>query len=140
MNPCPLHSDRYTVVTGAPCSGKTTYILEHMAVGDVMIDFDRLAQAVSPQSPKHRYPEHIREVVRVMRLAAIRHILDAQSGVRLWVIDTAIRDHAAAVARYRRLGATVIELDPGLDVCIERAKAERPPEIVSLVSEWYEQR
>ena len=42
LTPCDTHG--YTVVTGPPCSGKTTYILNHMAEGDIMVDFDRIAQ------------------------------------------------------------------------------------------------
>ena len=64
LMPCPKHG--YTVVTGPPCSGKTTYILEHMAEGDVMVDFDRIAQAISPKSPQYQYPEGVRRSVRAL--------------------------------------------------------------------------
>ena len=138
LSPCPTHTDIFTVVTGPPCSGKSTYILNNMAHGDVMVDFDRIAQAISPNSPNYEYPDHIRELVRAMRLTAITHTLDTQTpNVRLWIIDTALNDHAEAIARYKRDGATVIELDPGMDVCIERAERERPAEIVSIIRRWY---
>ena len=34
------------VVTGPPCAGKSTYIREHAADGDVLVDYDELAQAL----------------------------------------------------------------------------------------------
>ena len=135
LMPCPKHG--YTVVTGPPCSGKTTYILEHMAEGDVMVDFDRIAQAISPNSPQYQYPEGVRLAVRAMRLAAIRHVEEGELDGRLWLIDTALRDHADVIARHRRMGAAVVELDPGIDVCLERAQRERPTEITNLIHEWY---
>ena len=135
LQPCERHG--YTVVTGPPCSGKTTYILDRMAEGDIMVDFDRIAQAISPKSPQYRYPEGIRLAVRAMRLAAIRHSEEGELDGRLWLIDTALKDHDDVSARHRRMGAAVVELDPGIDVCLERAQGERPSEIVALIREWY---
>lgn len=37
---------RVRVVTGPPCSGKSTYVDEHANRGDLVIDLDRIAYAV----------------------------------------------------------------------------------------------
>ena len=31
------------VITGAPCSGKSTYIKEHKGKGDLVVDYDEIA-------------------------------------------------------------------------------------------------
>jgi len=38
---------RVVVVWGSPASGKTTYVREHMAYGDMVVDLDLIKQAIS---------------------------------------------------------------------------------------------
>jgi len=52
------------VLTGAPCSGKSTYIRTHAGLEDVIVDFDDLCHAISPASPHWDYPHHIQEIAR----------------------------------------------------------------------------
>ena len=39
------------VITGPPAGGKTTWVRERAKPGDITIDYDTLAQALSPELP-----------------------------------------------------------------------------------------
>lgn len=136
--PCSRHARNYTVVAGPPCSGKSTYVQEHAKRGDLVVDFDRLAQAVGKDVEPYDYPDHIRASVREMRTALIRYGLDkVPAQYQLWVIDTAVYDRERTLQRYRNEGAEIVVLDPGMEVCLERAERERPPGIRKLIYDWY---
>ncbi len=128
------------IVWGPPCAGKSTFIDEHAKPGDVVLDLDRLALALSPAgTPHHDYPEHVRAVARAARLAVIDKL--AAVGVTAqwtaWIIDSnASRRQLAA---WRARGASVVVLDTDMATCLERAHAERPPEVVDRVAAWFKQ-
>ena len=57
------------VITGPPCSGKSTYVREHAQDGDVLVDFDAIAQALgsavahgSERRTKRREPSSSRSM------------------------------------------------------------------------------
>lgn len=102
-----------TVITGAPCSGKSTYARRHALPGDVIIDFDVIAQAFgSPVS--HGHDHQFWKVAIEARDAAITAAL-RMHGRRIWIIDSkpapASRDqYAAKGARFVHMEAPREEL------------------------------
>ena len=64
----------------------------------------------------------------------------SEGGPHLWVIDTALNGGVAEEARWRRDGAAVVELNPGLAVCLGRANRERPDHVPELIRAWYRHR
>ena len=44
-----------TIVTGPPCGGKTTHIANHAHPGDIIIDLDRIALALTTDDTTHHY-------------------------------------------------------------------------------------
>jgi AAA domain len=118
------------IVTGAPCSGKSTYIREHAKPGDVVIDLDRLALALSIDgTPHHDYPAHLRHVALGAREGAIARALKI-AGADVWIIQTNVSPHDRQVFE-------VATVDPGIDACLARAASERPGWIVPLIRQWY---
>lgn len=76
-----------TVVTGPPCSGKSTYVQERARPGDIVIDFDLLAEALGSVST-HDHPEHIRHVAVATRKAAIQAALrEHRCGHHVWIVQ-----------------------------------------------------
>lgn len=127
---------RVTVVSGPPCAGKSTYVAAHAEPGDVIVDLDRLALALSAGTDDHAYPEHVRHVAIGARRGAIgRALLVTEAAV--WIIDT--DPDYRAEAEYRQAGVTLVTVDPGEDVCLARA-AELRPQMAGVIRAWYSTR
>ncbi|MDQ1202840.1 hypothetical protein [Rhodococcus sp. SORGH_AS_0303] len=123
-----------TVVVGPPCAGKSTFVRENAKPNDAVVDFDSLATAFG-SGAAHDTPQPLRRVVQAARRAAVSQIL---LGVveTAWVIDT--DPGHFMLQQYRRAGATIEVIDPGMEVCIERALAdERPEWTADQIRRWY---
>ena len=125
-----------TVVTGPPCAGKSTWIAERAQPGDVVIDLDRIALALTADgTPHHDYPQHVREVARAARLAAIDAALADASAGHVWIIDTAASKKQRAAWHRRR--CHVVTLDPGPAVVAQRIDEQRPAWVHDVAHSWY---
>lgn len=123
-----------TVVTGPPCSGKSTYVTNHARPGDVVIDYDVLAQALGAPS-RYERDEHVRRVTGAARRAAIQAAVEEHHrGATVWVVDS--RPTAYRLRTYQQAGATLVPLDAPRDELHRRADAERPPLWHQLIDEW----
>jgi hypothetical protein len=114
-----------TVITGPPCSGKTTYARQHAKPGDVIIDFDTLAQAVgSPVT--HGHDDPIWKVAIEARDAAITAaVAQHHTGARAWIIDS--KPTPAKRAWYKTAGARIVHLDaPAGELHRRATEAGRP--------------
>jgi predicted kinase len=104
-----------TIITGPPCSGKSTYARQHALPGDIIIDFDTIAQALGSPAT-HGHSNHIWKVTADARDAAITAAVRCHAnGARVWIADskptTAKRAwYAAKGARFADLDATAAEL------------------------------
>lgn len=124
-----------TVVTGPPCAGKSAYVLDCAGPGDVVIDADRLALALSAEgTPDHGYPPYIRHVAIGARAAAVTRALHLVPEIKVWIIHTA--PPRADLLKYRQCGARIVTIDPGMEVCLERAARLRPY-AVPIIRRWY---
>lgn len=121
-----------TIVMGAPCSGKSTYVREHAKPGDIVIDFDVLAQALGSPDP-HDHPRHIRMVAIDMRRTAITSAIQQhQHGHTVWIVDINPGERMTA---YQRAGARFVTMEASRAELHERAAAERPPRWHQLIDE-----
>lgn len=124
-----------TVVAGPPCGGKTTYVNTHHAPGAVIVDFDALAVALGSETFHDHTPEHV-PATRAARAAAIETVLADQPARGAWIVDTA--PTRSMLARYRRAGAHLVVVDPGLDECLRRAELDgRPDWTIREIHRWY---
>lgn len=125
-----------TIVTGPPCSGKSTFIKENAKADDCIIDMDRIALALSPdETTSFTYSERIRKIARSARAAAVKTALMQAQGERywgLWIIHTDPTPDVRSM--YRTFGARFVEMNPGKVVCLERL-AKRPVENHKLARE-----
>lgn len=124
-----------TVVVGPPCAGKSTWIREQAQAGDVVVDFDQLATALGSTTP-HAAPADVREVTFAARKGAITRVLQGLTS-DAWIIHTS--PPPGALEEYEKAGAEVVLIDPGADVCRERAEADgRPDGTADAIEQWYE--
>lgn len=115
-----------TVVCGPPCAGKSTYVEGLAEPGDIVVDQDLLASALTVSHDLHVYSMEVRSVARRVRKVAVGAALSvAASGVRtnVWIVHT--DPSPDALRRYRVANARVKVLDPGRDECLARL-LERP--------------
>jgi predicted kinase len=130
---------------GAPCSGKSTFVTDNAKGEDIIVDMDRIALALAVEgTPEFEYSERIRNIARQARPAIVKGALLAAQGERrlgVWVIHTDPSPQDRQM--YRALNASFVELDPGKDVCLARAK-QRPEQNRKLsekvIAEYYQKR
>ena len=125
------------ILWGPPCSGKTTHVEQRIRPGDVVIDLDRIALALDPNAADHDYPDHVRRMAQAARRAIIDDVVawGVRSQRTAWVIDSAADQ--VARAKWRRRGATVVELEVDHAECVRRAAATRPPGYARAVDAWF---
>ncbi|WP_052373779.1 AAA family ATPase [Nocardia otitidiscaviarum] len=121
-----------TVITGPPAAGKTTYVRDHAAPGDIIIDLDAIAIALGSRHG-HNHPRDIKTVAQAARTAAIRAA--ANTRATTWLIHTA--PTTEQLATYRAQGARIITVDPGEATTRTRITAERTPEAHDVADRWY---
>lgn len=107
-----------TVVSGPPCAGKTTYVRQHAAPGDLVLDFDALAVALGSPDP-HEHPPAVAAAAHVAYRAVLREGLPA--GGRAWIVQS--RMPRASRKAWQRSGAAVVELSAEADELHRRATA-----------------
>lgn len=139
-----------TVVTGPPCSGKTTYVERRRRAGDIVVDLDAIAVALGysfdhvdwTDDPRSPVVDLALDVHRVL----VGALLNREPFVKLppstravWVIDS--DPIAWRLAKYRARGAEVVELDPGRASCRARAVEDRrPASTFEQIDAWYADR
>jgi hypothetical protein len=127
-----------TIVTGAPCSGKSTYINDRAKPGDVIVDLDPISRALTFNADDgHLVPEYIGHIAVGARNGAIKRALklrEHRNGVNVFIVHTAPKPSDLAI--YRSLKCEIVNLDPGKDVCLERAERLRP-HVAAVIEDWY---
>ncbi|MEV0441817.1 AAA family ATPase [Streptomyces spectabilis] len=126
------------VVTGPPAAGKSSWIEARATARDIVIDLDRITRALTgPGAPQWNHDEIASKVALRARYAAIDEAVKHLHQVDVYLIHT--MPSARWRARYQRLGAEIVTVDPGEDVVRERVAAMRSDEMKRVVSRWYRQ-
>ncbi|GAA2929768.1 AAA family ATPase [Streptomyces enissocaesilis] len=124
------------VITGPPAAGKSSWIRAHAKPTDVVIDLDLMALAMAgPGADHHAHGEVLLRVVHRARQAAIREAEQHLDQVDVYLIHT--MPQGKARARYKRLGARIIVVDPGEQIVRQRVRDMRQPAMEAVVTRWY---
>ena len=110
------------IITGAPCSGKTTFALERMQAGDALVDIDDIWQQISGQ-PRYIKPTSVKPLVFATRDAQEEQI---RMRAGTWRNAFIIRSLPLAMDRKRfaeRMGAEVITIETPKEECLERLRS-----------------
>lgn len=126
------------LVTGPPASGKSTWVRQHAKHGDITIDYDAIANVLTPPgSDPHDPPQHVRAVTKAARQAAIDRALTMATAHDVYVIHS--MPGPALVAHYQAAGAQLVTIDPGRATVLARCKAERPWQMHQAAKRWYDE-
>ncbi|MGC4912718.1 AAA family ATPase [Streptomyces albogriseolus] len=124
------------VITGPPAGGKSTWIQAHATPRDIVIDMDRIASALTgPGAPGWNQDTVVQRVAQRARFAAIDEAVKHLDEVDVYLIHT--MPGPKALARYRRLGARMVVVDPGEDTVRERVRSMRSTAMDRVVTRWY---
>ncbi|MFE0101176.1 hypothetical protein [Streptomyces sp. NPDC059009] len=124
------------VVIGPPAAGKSTWVNERARSGDIVIDYDRIANALTaPGAAPHGHKRPLATVAFRAREGAITEALRHVKTHSVYIIHSVPKPQA--MERYARHGAEVITVDPGRAVVEERCRAERPETYMDGVRRWY---
>lgn len=113
-----------TVVTGPPCSGKSTYARSHAAPSDVILDFDVLAQSLGSAN-SHDHPPAIAAIAPTLWNAGVSRLCASHHGLNAWIVDASPTRQRKAL--YDRSGAVYVPLTAPHNELHARASADFRP-------------
>lgn len=129
------------VITGPPAAGKSTWVREHAQAGDIVIDYDLLAAALTipaqgSLSGRGDNPgKALRDVAYRARRAAVDEALKHCHSVDVYVIHTL--PTVEARSKYQDHDAHVVVVDPGKAVVLERIRLMRSTHMRAVALRWY---
>ena len=125
-----------TIVSGPPCSGKTTYVRVNAGRFDNIIDLDSIITRIRP-SYRHWHgmldPELFNQAIRARN--AMLGSLERSTSGRAWFIVSAPTKGERLWWR-SKLGGEVVLLHPGREICHSRAVARGTPRAIKGVYDW----
>ncbi|MFJ8347639.1 AAA family ATPase [Streptomyces sp. NPDC094153] len=123
-------------MTGPPAAGKSSWIQAHATARDIVIDLDRIALSLTgPGAPQWNHDPIVQRVAQRARFAAIDEAVRHLDEVDVYLIHT--MPSPKARAKYQRLGARIVVVDPGEDVVRERVRTMRSEGMDRVVTRWY---
>lgn len=135
-NPYAKRGRGVTIVYGAPCSGKTSYVRAHAGPDDLVVDVDRLFAAIS-MGDLYDKPDRLVPSALLLRDALIDHVkVRGGKWGHAWIIG----GYPLLMERQRlveRLGAESVLVAAAKQDCLERC-AERPEGWGALVERWFD--
>lgn len=127
------------VITGPPAGGKSSWIDAHAKANDIVIDLDRITRALTgPGAPSWNQDPLQLRVAHKARYAAMREAFELRDKVDVYLIHT--MPTAKWLARYRRMDAKIIAVDPGRTIVMQRIEAMRDSEMKRVATRWYRSR
>lgn len=130
---------RVYLVYGPPCGGKSTYVENHRAAGDLVIDYDIIMSQMSGR-PIHDHDSALHEAVQSRWNNDVRCVSSSDFAGTAWIITAApYPDMIQRIAREAR--AETIRIDPGVDTCVLRMQARGHTDGLDVrVAQWYGQK
>lgn len=127
-----------TIVCGPPCSGKTTYVNQHKAAGDIVIDLDAICMKLQP-GYQHWSGDHDSKAKLIGRAIRIRNIMlarlpHAKSGHGWFIVSAPSQEERDWW--HRKLGGAIMLLNPGIEECKRRAIRRGTPKAVAGIVDW----
>lgn len=133
------------IISGAPASGKTTYVQSKIKQGDLVFDLDAICAALGGTT--ELYEDHKPYLDTPLR---VRDVIFEQIEKRdgKWhdaYVITASNDSKFVEALAERLNGTVITMKATREQCIERVKKDKRRQAnldkqIEIINEWFDTR
>ncbi len=110
------------IITGAACSGKTTFAREHMLEGDILLDIDDLWQTLSGL-PRYVKPNALKPIVFNTRLLLKEQIAKGAGSWRnAYIIESLplATDRKREAERYKAHNTEIITMEASREECLNR--------------------
>ena len=110
------------IVHGAPCSGKTSFVMNSKGNSDLIVDIDNIWEAVTGE--RYYKPNALKQAVFAMRDALLETVKTrAGNWERCWIVEglpfAAERERKATI-----YGAELIHIDTSEEECLRRLYAD----------------
>ena len=115
-----MQKSNVIIVCGPPASGKTTFVKEHMKVGDCVIDLDLIKSALSMRGKTQTTDNLLPTVLKIRDFLYAEIAANNIECETVWVISGLPRERDRVELK-KRLNADLVFLDVPQDVCIDRA-------------------
>jgi len=129
------------LITGAPCSGKTTFARERLEPNDLILDIDDIWQTISGQ-PRYTKPNSLKTLIFAVR-DEIRGLIGRGAGTwrNAYIIESlpSKSDRERAADRYKAHNVEVITMDATKEECLQRLHAEPSGRDVKAYEEYIDE-
>jgi len=120
---------------GDPLTGKSTYVKQHAKQGDIIIDLDEIARALTVTKMSHQYGLHIRQLAIIARQSVINKILSTNyRDVDIWLIHA--DPSPKQLQQYQMRGAKFYKCQASRAELAERLQT-RAPENQAKIKQYY---
>lgn len=110
------------LITGAPCSGKTTFARERMQTNDLILDIDDIWATISGQ-PRYTKPNSLKTLVFAVR-EEIKGLIGRGAGTwrNAYIVESmpSKMDRQREVDRYRAHNVEVVTMQTTKEECLQR--------------------
>lgn len=114
------------LITGASCSGKTTFVRERIQEGDIVLDIDDIWEMLSKQ-PRYTKPAALKPIVFTMR-NELKDLIAKGAGTwrNAYIIESLpyATDRKREAERYKAHNVELITMDATREECLERLYRE----------------
>lgn len=124
------------LVYGSPCSGKTTFVRESACKDDIVLDIDKIYQAISVNDLHVKSNRLTSNVFQIRDL--ILDMIKTRNG--RWINAWIVGGYPLKMDRERlasSLGAELVFVDTPKEECLLRAKAQRGIEDTKYIEDWF---
>lgn len=133
---------RVIVVSGAPGSGKSTFVKSKIRQGDIVLDFDALTAALALDDKLYGNRKPQLDVALAAREAIFTEIQNRRGDWKTAYVITARKEPERVQELCDRLGAELIRMEATAEECRERIRNDARRDgftdvYLALVDEWF---
>ena len=129
------------IVYGAPCSGKSSYVRNHIGDNDLVYDYDEIVSALTYSRVRTTHKKNVHEYVTGFRSLILSKAKDEQDIDTMWIITSFLSEGFQTLIHDMK--PEYIKMDVSMDECISRLQSDdsRPnkEEWEDIIRSWFEE-